>query len=448
MKKIIIILSILLIQPFINSFLYSSILKFGSQIRFRYEFQNNFNQKFYGNHPKLGKANDGFLLGRFNLGFDYFYKNIHLKLWGQDSEAWDIAIPDKAFFNKTFNMENNPNKDRLELWESYFEINKIFHKNLKLKAGRQRIYYGDKRVFGPGSWGNSGRWIWDAIKISYKFKIGFIDMYYGKTMLHDPEKFSLNHRHGFKSIGMYSHFTLPKNFLKINIEPFFMTKTDNHNRYKSEDGKFGDLKSYYIGTRIYKNKLKNFDFDFLYIVQRGDLADDNIRAYGYHALIGYNLKNICLNPKISVEYSYGSGDKNPHDGKHETFDGAFGARDKMYGRMNLFHWKNIKDAQMNLELKPVKKVYIKMEMHKFWLAQKKDAWYLNKKYYRDITGKSGDYVGKEFDIVMKTDLPKNNVIQLGYGHFIPGQFAKNVASNKEANWFFMQWQYKFSWKIF
>ncbi|HDG98774.1 MAG TPA: hypothetical protein ENG73_11515 [Desulfobacterales bacterium] len=53
------------------------------------------------------------------------------------------------------------------------------------------------------------------------------------------------------------------------------------------------------------------------------------------------------------------------------FDTAFGARDNMYGRMNLFQWKNIRDAQVNLEATPRKDIPIKAEYHKFWLAEKR-----------------------------------------------------------------------------
>ncbi len=46
-------------------------LVFGTEIRLRYEFQNNFNQKCYGDNPKQGTSGDGFLLGRFRAGLDY-----------------------------------------------------------------------------------------------------------------------------------------------------------------------------------------------------------------------------------------------------------------------------------------------------------------------------------------------------------------------------------------
>jgi hypothetical protein len=111
--------------------------------------------------------------------------------------------------------------------------------------------------------------------------------------------------------------------------------------------------------------------------------------------------------------------------------------------MNLFEWSNLRDMQVNLELKPTKWFSITAIFHKFMLAERKDAWYLNAMAYRDKTGKSGDDVGREFDIITVFKLPHGNKIMAGFGHFWPDEFAKKTASHKQANWVFVMWEYKF-----
>lgn len=420
-------------------------LTFGANIRFRYEYQDNFNQLYYGDDPAKGNARDGFVLGRLRTGLDYNPDpDIHLSLWMQNAEVWDSALTDSDFYSSRFGMEDNPNKDRWEMWDTYLEIKKVFNLPVSVKGGRQRICYGDNRVFGPGEWGNSGRWVWDAVKWSYGFEGGFADIYYGKTQLHEPNEFSLNHRHGFESGGFYGHFDLPVKRFPVALEPFLMTKQDDHDRYRGEDQRTGDFDSWYGGIRAGEADKKEFDYDLTYISQAGAFAHDDIQAYGYHLLAGYTFSEIGMKPGLSMEYSFASGDSNPVDGKKETFDGAFGARDMMYGRMNFFHWQNIKDAQVNLEVRPHEKLFIKTEFHKFRLAEREDAWYLNAQAYRDKSGRSGDEVGRELDIVTTFDLSKKQQFQVGFGHFRPDEFAGKVASDKESNWFFCQWSYKFS----
>ncbi len=423
-----------------------NILTFGANVRFRYEFLDNFNLKYYGDQPAKGEASDGLLLGRFRLGMDYRpTENIHVAVWGQHAQVWDLGFKESDFYNSSFGQKHNSYEDSWELYNTYLEVKQILDQPLAMKVGRQINAYGNKRIFGPGQWGNSGKWIWDAVKFSYKFGGGFVDAFYGKTMLHDPDQFSLNHAHGFESYGFYSHFKLPQSLLGIAVEPFFMTKENDRNNYRGEDGQWGEFDSYYLGCRIFRMNLNGLDADFTFVKQEGDFANDDIDAYGYHILLAYNFEEFDFKPRLGIEYSYASGDSDPNDGKKETFDGAFGARDKMYGRMNLFHWKNLKDAQINLEIKPKKGVYLKAEYHQFWLAEKEDAWYLNPREYRDRTGNSGGKVGKEFDIVGRLKLPQGNEIQFGYGHFWPDEFAENRASDKEADWVFLQWTYNFSY---
>jgi hypothetical protein len=424
----------------------ASLLTFGLTMRFRYEFQNNFNQKFYGDNPGRGSSNDGFLLGRFRAGFNWRPTDkIHLSLWGQHSESWDCALPDSAFYNSTLRATHHPNRDHWELYNTFIEFTNMFDTGLSLKAGRQTIAYGDYRIFGPGEWGNTGVWIWDAVKLSQKFERGFIDVFYGRTMLHEVRQFSLNHRHGYDSLGLYSHFDLLRGPVNLFIEPTLFTKRDMHRNYTGENKKKGNLDSWYGGGRI-NAQTNGFEIECMFLQEQGSFARDDLDAYGYHTMLAYTFK-APWKPRLAIEYSYASGDSNPNDGEHETFQGAFGARDKMYGRMNLFHWRNLKDLEVNLQLKPAAWLHIKAELHKFQLAERRDAWYLNPKAYRDPTGQSGDDVGKEFDILCTCKLPRGHTVMGGFGHFWPDEFAKKLASSKQANWVFVQWEYAFSTKL-
>jgi len=407
-----------------------------------------------------GGSNDGMLLGRFRAGLDWYpAKKIHIALWGQHADAWDTALPDSEFYQNDFRTTFHPNKDRWELYTTFVELTDLFDSGVGIKAGRQVISYGDCRIFGPGEWGNSGAWIWDALKLSWKFGRGFLDVYYGRTMVHEVNRFSFNHRHGYESLGLYGHVAILNGPATLFIEPTIFTKDDGHEFYTGEkkgfyrqpDGtrvtykKEGDLDSWYGGGRVFAS-FRSFELGGTFLKEEGRFARDDLDAYGYHAMVACRFQ-APWKPRLAVEYSYASGDSNPNDGDHETFQAAFGARDKMYGRMNLFHWRNLKDLEANLEVKPFTWLHVKAEVHRFQLAERKDAWYLNQKLYRDPTGRSGDDVGKEFDIVFTCRLFPKNTFMAGCGHFWPDEFAEKTASRKQANWVFLQWEYTFSAKL-
>jgi len=86
-----------------------------TNIRLRYEYQDDFNGKFYGDEPKAGKSNDGFLLGRFRFGFHYYPNEIiHLSVGTQHAEAWDLALKESDYYNSNFDRFHNPYEDDWE----------------------------------------------------------------------------------------------------------------------------------------------------------------------------------------------------------------------------------------------------------------------------------------------------------------------------------------------
>ena len=45
-----------------------------------------------------------------------------------------------------------------------------------------RISYGDQRVFGPGNWGNTGRFAWDAATLKVDTRWFWSDVWVGKYL--------------------------------------------------------------------------------------------------------------------------------------------------------------------------------------------------------------------------------------------------------------------------
>jgi len=431
-------------------------LTFGTDLTFRYETLDNFNCSGYGKDVPAGKEDDSIYLGRVRAGANYTpSEKVRFSLWGYQANAWDHSVPKKTFYNPVFGCENNSYEDRLELYKAYIEIRPVTQ--FKIKLGRQRLDYGDFRTFGLCNWANNGPYLWDAVKLSYDFgKNNFIDAFYGRIKMNDPKNFSLNHRHSYEGVGVYSRFFLP--ILNAHIEPFFAYKGDDTDKYKEELGGVGTLNEYYTGARLWGRDVYNFDYDLWASKEFGRRGSDDIDAYAYHALGGYNFKGLWAKPRLSLEYTYSSGDDDPDDGDHETFDVGYGVWGAWHGNQwSFFKWRNFQDLQVNLELWPVEGVHMVFGLHNYWLAEKEDAWYMNPHLYRDPSGDSGRKVGETFDVTANLDLSKifphysllkGHRLSCTYGHFFPSEVVRNRADeNSGADWFYIQWSYKYSWKI-
>jgi hypothetical protein len=377
-----------------------------AQVRLRFEKFNNINDKFYGENPKLGSTKDDYLLSRVRLGITHtFNENFKARVSIQDSRVFGWAFDDKDWYNKEFGMQNNPQQDEIELSQTYLEYKT---NGFKTTLGRQKIAYGDYRVFGPGEWKNSGKWVWDALKVSYKNGNNFVDVFYGGTMLHEPNSFSLNHRHGYMGGGLYGHYEYKKS---AAIEPIMAYKynDEGNDLYK-------ELKSYYLGFRAYDKNMMNFFYDLTYIKSMGDKTSlssskIDIDAEGYHADFGYSLKD--LNTKVALAYTYAD----------EKFDAVFGASDKYYGRLNLFAWSNIKDYELHTIIKPIQGVNIKLEYHKFYADEPSNKW---KSY--TIASMKNDYYGDEVDAVVKYKYSKNIGFLVGASYFKAGDFIQEAST--------------------
>lgn len=407
-----------------------------AEVRLRYERMNNFNDKQYGDTVTTGKSKDNYLLSRIRLGTTYrLNPDLLVKVSLQDARVIDWGFTDQEWYNKEFGLIHNPQEDQLELYHTYLEASNLGGLPLTLTLGRQRIAYGDNRVFGPGEWKNSGKWIWDAAKASYKSGKHFVDLFVGKTLLHDPDTFSLDHRWGYTGAGLYGHYAWEQGA----FEPILAYK---HN----DDGeaKYDALTHYYAGFRVYDTDINRFFYNATYIKQWGEQtklsgSEADVDAYGWHADAGYGLGKAYGDVKLGLGYTYASGD-DTKSGDVEKFDAVFGASDKYYGRMNLMTWSNLEDAELFATFAPMQKVKVKAEYHRFSVADSSDTW----RVYKNPAGSDETHLGDEFDLLAKYAFSKAVSFQAGFGHFWPGDFIKaNVPSDSEADWFFLQSTFRF-----
>ncbi|MDD3477211.1 MAG: alginate export family protein, partial [Sulfurimonas sp.] len=223
-------------------FVYAEVVP-DAQIRLRFESFDNMNEKYYGSKPKVGEGHDSYLMTRIRLGLNYeFNDNWSAKVSLQDARVFDWGFTSDDWYNKEFGQVHSSQSDSFELSKTYL---KYENSNLAITVGRQSISYGDARVFGPGEWKNAGKWIWDATKVSLKDGEHFLDFFYGATMLHDPDQFSLNHRHGYYGGGVYGHYVYKEH---AAFEPIFAYKQN-----RKENELYNSLESFYVGARVYDN---------------------------------------------------------------------------------------------------------------------------------------------------------------------------------------------------
>lgn len=439
MKQIVSYIALILLTLPVFSQNDSLKLKFDLTVRYRFELWDGMNAKNYGDNSAtaIGKLDDKTLYQRIITGFSYQpVKRLTFALHIQDSRAFGWSLrnslyPDLFKIHRTgvqspfYTM--NPNEEFFEIYDAYIEYRKVL-KNLTIKAGRQKIFYGDNHIFGPGEWGNTGRWTWDAVKLSYKFDNNFVDIFTGGTKIHDPQMISVPFiKTEFWGGGMYAHLYI-KNLL--NIEPFFAYKKEGSADYIETL----NLNRNWLGTRIFNNDFHHTVFDATLVKEFGNESNKPISAFGVFAKAGYQFYFIPFKPILSIRESYASGGKKTDKTLH-TFDPAFGAGDKYYGWMNITSWSNLDDREIVLELFPVKGMWIEMKYNRFYIPEPEDARILN-----TMVMESGKHhFGDEFDVFLRYQILKHWQITSALGYFIPGELSDiNNKPPENASWIAFQ----------
>jgi len=409
-------------------------LDVGFNLRTRYENMDNFDVRRYGT-----ETSDDLLLLRVRLNLDYkFAEQAHALLEFQDARYW-LSDLDRSLWS-----ENCPFYDVFDVRQVFVEWKRIGGSPVGFKAGRQSISYADGRVFGPGEWGNAGRYNWDALKLYFTTEPVQVDLLYGQRVSSEPSSFNDEH-YPYDMFGIYAQVEkLAWDEFSLKPDLFYLVQYDNHGNIAGESGK-GDQKIHSPGFFLDGKYGQRWDFCGTLAGQTGDYGRDEVRAYGYNAKVGYTW-DVGWSPRLGGEFSYASGDSNTNDGEHATFNGVFGALDVFYGRMNLFSWMNLEDYQATLSMTPWKTLKLWCDFHFFRLAEAADAWYwASGKIARfDPTGKAGRDLGREVDLLAQWQVDQNTELFAGYSHFFAGEFMQNTEANGEdADWLFVQLMYKF-----
>ncbi|HEK85690.1 MAG TPA: hypothetical protein ENO29_04985 [Candidatus Aminicenantes bacterium] len=414
-------------------------IDFNLSVRERLEIWDGMNAKNYGDDRPgaIGSLHDRMLLQRVIAGFVlHLNSKIDFTAHLQDSRAFGWSLrnsryPD-LFKVKAKNTEGpyyilNPNEEFFEIRELYIEFKRLW-KNFSFKIGRQKISYGDTRVFGPGDWGNTGRWTWDALKVSYKKGNDFVDAFVGGTKVNDPEKISIPFtKTEFWGAGLYAHYELKK---VGAIEPFYAFKTEGSADY----ARTLNLKHHWVGVRAFNNNWHHLVYDITYAQEFGQDSGKKIEAFGLVVKLGYQLNSWWSRPILAFRESYASGGKNT-DPTVKTFDPIYGSKDSYFGRMNIMSWSNLDDREILITFFPAKKLWVESAYHWFYIPQPEGVSLL-----RNLKLNPGAHrLGNEFVVFANYQLSKRWQVATAFGYFWPGEVQPiDNHPAKNASWLALQ----------
>ncbi len=397
-------------------------LNVSGELRFRFEDRR-------GNGYRKGEDDSyGLFRTRVNIGvkpkpwLDFLFQ-------GQDSRA-----PGKNDANGVF-------RDPFDVRQAYVKIGGGEGSPVAVTAGRQLLLYGDQRLIGPLDWTNTSR-TFDAVKLELRAGDNAkFDVFSSAVVRNDPNRRTNQRQDGVNLHGVYGAI---KNVIpRSTIEPYVLWQTNP--LVVDEFGFRGDLDRYTSGVRVWSKGIGPWDYNVAIANQRGAAGGAAIRAWGSYAELGYSIR-APLKPRVYVEYTFGSGDADSTDGKIGGFNDIYPTAHLWYGYNDLVGWRNLKNLRIGADLKPHRKLGVKLDYHSFRLANRNDGLY-NVAGVQTVAAPAGGAqnakIGDEVDASFTIPLTTILTVGGGVGHMFPGAFLKRNTPGSRNTFTFLFVGYRF-----
>jgi len=382
-------------------------LQFGLDERFRAE-------GYSGNGFKPNNS-ASYLLNRFRLGMI-----VQPASWLKPGNWFKLVaqVQDARSFLQAPPL-GPPNNVRWDLKLAYVQFGDSEKQPVTLTVGRQLLDF-NSTIIANSEWRNQAR-SFDAVVANFHVD-RFRAAVFAASVVNPQLDGITHHQEGNNIYGAYGWITrvLPKS----SIEPFVLWRVSPSVAVEGSKLKTGRLDEQAYGFRIRGRGISNFDYRYELVLERGSAGPNDIQAWGATVGLGYTLARSGWKPRFFAGYDYASGDKNPADGIHGTFDTMYPTAHDRFGIADQFGWQNIVAWRAGATIIPRRRWSVTVQYLDLWLASAKDAAYNSSGgvILRDPTGKSGTHLGQELDAYVWYEINREVHVGAGIGHLLPGEF--------------------------
>ena len=402
-------------------------ISFGAEERLRFEGYHNSGFKL--------NNNDSYLLNRFRLQM-----NLQFASWFKVVTQVQDSRP---FLQKP--PYGPPNEVRWDLKLAYAEFGNPEKHWISLRVGRQMINY-NNTIIADSEWRNQAR-SYDAVVTNLHYTRYRLGVFAASAV--SPLISGISHHvEGNNIYGLYG--SIDRILPTSTLEPFVLWRVQPsvaiETTAKTKTGR-QDEKAY--GVRFKGVALKSLDYSYETVLERGSDGPNAIRAWGATLGSGYRFNALLLKPRIFGQYDYASGDKNPNDGTHGTFDTMYPTTHDRFGITDQFGWQNIIATRGGISIEPRRRWTVTAQYLDFWLASATDSLYniSGSSVLRDTTGKSGTHIGEEFDIYTWFELNRHVNFGVGVGHLMPGTYLADLSKGPTYNYPYFAINFKDDGKV-
>jgi hypothetical protein len=397
-------------------------LSIGGQARLRFESETN--KAFGGVSP----SHDSFLLQRYFIHTDIKHDSgLRIFLQGKF-----------AYVNNRDRGGKAALEDHSDIHQGFIDIPMLLGTgDLVFRLGRQELQYGAQRLISPLDWGNLRR-TFDGVKVFTDLPDWRIDAFAVRPVVNDRRNLDDEN----ENVDFYGLYTTWKGSEVLKADFYFLL-LKNNDLFANSNGRVGRRTIYTVGNRLWGVK-GNWDYETEAAAQFGTFAGDRVRAWMATVGGGYNFPDSPWNTRLGLLYDYASGDRDPSDGTHSTFNQHFPLGHAWLGYLDLVGRQNIHDLKAQLKIWPSENITAWADFHSFFVDQDRDSLYNAGGVATRTPSSGGSHsVGHELDITMKVAINRHTTALIGWAHLWPGGFIDRTGDNDEPDLIYALIEYKF-----
>ena len=399
------------------------VLKVGASLRLRAEIKDDF---------KFGSA---------ALGNDEEYlltrSRVNLRWTPRDRATVFIEIQDARIFGEEgIDEDATPNifADDVDLHQGYLKLDLGSGQlPLDLTVGRQKFNLGAQRLVSSLEWVNTAR-VWDGVRLDVgRAGERTLNAFASRLVPVNPSELLNGHGvTGNRLSDSYFYGAYLTDFGVIQggrLEAYWLL------RHEAEMG--DDVHT--VGGRLTTTR-GPWDVELEAAAQVGTYGDETHRGAMVHGALGYTAARLNAS-RFGVAYNYGSGDRNPSDGTHSTFDNQYPLNHAFYGYMDFFALQNLHNIEATFSTVLSGGLAARVAYQGFWLVQEDtDAWYnAGAGVVRQATLDVASHVGSEVDITLRRSFWQGRfALEGGYGRLLAGEYVRSTGPSADADFFYLQ----------
>lgn len=359
-----------------------------------------------------------------------------------DGRIWGTSLKGRTSSVGT----SNETITNFYLTQAFGEVRDVYGSGADVRIGRQIVELGAERQLGDDEW-LLNRWSLDALRLDREFE-GLGTLTFVASKLLETENVLANE--------FSPGFQQGTNRSNIDAELYalyFATRTDIFGEFDSyimfldadravlvDAPRVSDARLWTLGFRSAHTIADAFFWDVELATQTGRVNDeraDRLAAnFAFASMVGFMIPGFDYLDRAYFGFDYARGDSNPNNGNHEAYVPLKPSYHGWFGIMNLVSWQNVLHFRAGTDFN-VGDGRLGASYH-FLNRDTADSGNIGYNAELMPTGHSKD-IGQELDITYTHPCSENSTVDLGVGHFFPGDAFSAPFGNRGITFAYAQY---------